>query len=355
MEQPVISTSLSMNYSTQVIVASSFDPQRGAEGHVPYESATYLASRDGWYFISVAHHSGSTPEWIQVTVWGVDSINPYTESGSIANPAESRNPGMLAVGAAHWNSVGSIEPYSSRGPTPDGRVKPDIVGADCGATALRPLNEYRDGFCGTSQAAPHVAGMAALVRQRFPDYTPAQVAAYLKEHAQQRVTPDPNNTWGHGFAQLPSLDREALVALYNATSGANWLENANWMTSGALSTWYGVITDSQGRITELNLTRNQLKGELPPELANLTNLEVLALGGNQLPGTVPAWLGSLANLQELYLWGNELTGEIPTSLGGLTNLTILVYLWGNELTGTNTQPNWAASPTWKFWPSTTTS
>ena len=100
---------------------------------------TYLASRDGWYFISVAHHSGSTPGWIQVTVWDVELIEYYTESGGIANPAESRNPGMLAVGAAHWNSVGSIEPYSSRGPTPDGRVKPDIVGADCGATALRPL------------------------------------------------------------------------------------------------------------------------------------------------------------------------------------------------------------------------
>ena len=320
------------DYATQVIVASSFDPQRGVAGHVPYESVTYLASRDGWYFISVAHHSGSTPGWIQVTVWGVGSIEHYTESGSIGNPAESANPGMLAVGAAAWYNVQIIEPYSSWGPTPDGRVKPDIVGAACGETALRPLNENRRGFCGTSQAAPHVAGMAALVRQRFPDYTPAQVAAYLKEHAQQRVTPDPNNTWGHGFAQLPSLDREALVALYNATSGANWLENANWMTSGALSTWYGVITDSQGRITELNLTRNQLKGELPPELANLTNLEVLALGGNQLPGTVPAWLGSLANLQELYLWGNELTGEIPTELGNLTNLTIL-GLSENQLTG----------------------
>ena len=319
-------------YPTQVIVASSFDPQQGRLGQIPIESLSYMASRDGWYSISVAHLSGRTPGWIQVRVWGVESIEHYTGSGSITNPAESRNPGMLAVGAAHWNSVGSIEPYSSRGPTPDGRVKPDIVGADCGATALRPLNEYGNVFCGTSQAAPHVAGMAALVRQRFPDYTPAQVAAYLKEHAQQRVTPDPNNTWGHGFAQLPSLDREALVALYNATSGANWLENANWMTSGALSTWYGVITDSQGRITELNLTRNQLKGELPPELANLTNLEVLALGGNQLPGTVPAWLGSLANLQELYLWGNELTGEIPTELGNLTNLTIL-GLSENQLTG----------------------
>ena len=232
-------------YPTQVIVASSFDPQQGRLGQIPFESLSYMASRDGWYSISVSHHSGSTPEWIQVSVWGVDSINPHTESSSIPNPAESRNPGMLAVGAAHWNSVGFIEPYSSRGPTPDGRVKPDIVGATCGATSLRPLDEYGDGFCGTSQAAPHVAGMAALVRQQFPTYTPVQVANYLKEKAEQRESPDPNNTWGHGFTKLPAVDRAALEALYKATGGANWTNNINWLTSGALSTWYGVTTDSQ--------------------------------------------------------------------------------------------------------------
>ena len=320
------------DHATKAIVTSSFDPQQGAAGHVPYEYATYLASRDGWYFISLAHHSGSIPRWIQVKVWGVDSINPHTERGGIGNPAESRNPGMLAVGAAHWNRVDSIEPYSSRGPTPDGRVKPDIVGADCGATALRPLNKYGHGFCGTSQAAPHVAGMATLVRQQFPTYTPVQVANYLKGHAEQRENPDPNNTWGHGFAKLPTVDRTALLALYNATSGDNWLENANWLTSGALSTWYGVTTNSQGRITELNLTHNQLKGKLPPELANLTNLEVLALGRNQLTGTVPTWLSNLVNLQELYLWGNQLTGEIPANLNSLSNLTEL-YLHENQLTG----------------------
>ena len=136
---------------------------------------------------------------------GVGSIEHYTENGSILNPAESANPGMLAVGAADWNDVNTIEPFSSRGPTPDGRVKPDIVGADCGETALAPLNENNWGFCGTSQASPHVAGMAALVRQAFPDYSPVQVADYLKDNAAQRESPDPNNTWGHGFAQLPSV------------------------------------------------------------------------------------------------------------------------------------------------------
>ena len=173
---------------------------------IPWDYIKYEVPRDGVYHLAIYHSSGPAPGWIQMVGWGVGSIEHYTKNGSISNPAESANPGMLAVGAAHWNDVRAIEPYSSRGPTPDGRVKPDIVGADCGETALIPLNEYNSGFCGTSQAAPHVAGLAALVRQRFPDYTPAQVASYLKDNAEQRQSPDPNSTWGHGFAKLPPPD-----------------------------------------------------------------------------------------------------------------------------------------------------
>ena len=319
----------------------SLDLQSGGAGDVPHELLRFEPPIDGPYEVGVFHYSGSLPGWVQLIVSGdVGTIEHYTGNGSIGNPAESANPGLLAVGAAPWYNVQTIEPYSSRGPTPDGRVKPDIVGADCGATALIPLDENNEGFCGTSQSAPHVAGMAALVRQRFPDYSPVQVAGYLKENAEQRERSDPNNTWGHGFAKLPAVDRAALEALYNATGGDNWLETDNWMTSGALSTWYGVITDSQGRITELNLTSNQLKGELPPELANLANLEVLSLGGNQLTGGIPTELGSLANLQELYLWGNQLTGEIPTELGRLDKLEEL-FLSYNQLTGT--VPAWLGS------------
>ena len=311
----------------------SEDDQAGQRGHVPFETFGFMYSVDSDDFgIVVVHHSGDAPDWIQLAVWSVDPIQYHTGSGSITNPAESANAGMLAVGAAPWFDVNTIEPYSSRGPTPDGRFKPDIVGADCGETALRPLDEYNGGFCGTSQAAPHVAGMAALVRQRFPGYTPAQVASYLKDHAQQRETPDPNNTWGHGFAQLPSPDRPALVALYNATDGANWTNNDSWLTNAPIGQWHGVTTDSEGRVTELNLTSNQLKGEIPPELASLTNLKVLALGGNELTGPIPDELGSLANLVEMYLWDNELTGVIPTELGSLANLVQLQFS-GNQLTG----------------------
>ena len=149
------------------------------------------------------------PAWIQLgaRIEG-DNFQYYSPRYHVGNPAESRNPGMLAVGAAHWGSLQAIASYSSRGPTIDGRTKPDITGIACGRTSLRSSG-VNDGtecwFSGTSQAAPHVAGLAALVRQRFPDYTPEQVTAYLKKHADdhERGPLGADNTWGHGLAVLP--------------------------------------------------------------------------------------------------------------------------------------------------------
>ena len=325
------------SHSDEEIVAASLDYQNGLPGEFPIEILSFTAPRQGMYGIVVSisvEDAPDKPNWAQLIVDGHDirEIESFTLAGSIMNPAELSDPRMMAVGASHWADTHVLEPYSSRGPTPDGRTKPEIVGVACGETSRIPLDGAGRGFCGTSQASPHVAGMAALVRQRFPDFTPVEVANYLKENAEQRESPDPNNTWGHGFAKLPAVDRAALEALYNSTSGDSWLENANWITAGSLSTWHGVTTDSQGRVTELNLTRNQLKGELPPELGSLTSLTTLSLHDNQLAGTIPSWLGSLTSLEFLSLRDNQLSGTIPVELGNLTNLATL-SLSANQLTG----------------------
>ena len=195
-----------INDETRRVVDRSVSPQSGGAAQVPYERMVAIVDGETSYSLVVDHYEGPAPDWIQVTTWGVRSLEHYSENGSITNPAESANPGLLAVGAAPYFDVHNIEFFSSRGPTPDGRIKPDIVGADCGETATYSEFPYLQGqscwFPGTSQASPHVAGMAVLVKQRFPDYTPVQVADYLKRYAEQRDEPDSNNTWGHGFAQL---------------------------------------------------------------------------------------------------------------------------------------------------------
>ena len=128
-------------------------------------------------------------------------------------------------------------------------------------------------------------------------------------------------------------DRAALVALYNAMEGGSWTTRTNWLSGRPLDEWHGVTTDSDGRVTALNLSSNSLYGALPAALGDLTNLRTLILWGNdELTGPIPAWLGDLTNLRWLILGGNGLTGEIPPELGGLSNLDFL-WLRGNQLTG----------------------
>ena len=125
-------------------------------------------------------------------------------------------------------------------------------------------------------------------------------------------------------------DREALAALYNATGGGrSW---SKWLSDAPLSEWDGVKTDDDGRVIELDLSYNDLSGEIPAELGSLSNLTELGLHGNNLSGEIPAELGSLSNLQFLKLNNNELSGEIPAELGGLSNLASL-GLSNNELSG----------------------
>ena len=127
-------------------------------------------------------------------------------------------------------------------------------------------------------------------------------------------------------------DRAALVALYNAMEGGSWTTRTNWLSGRPLDEWHGVTTDSDGRVTALNLSSNSLYGALPAALGDLSNLESLWLGWNELTGPIPAALGDLTNLIELDLWGNQLTGPIPAALGDLTNLESL-RLSDNPLTG----------------------
>ena len=157
--------------------------------------------------------------------------------------------------------------------------------------------------------------------------------------------PTPTPTPPPGVGQ--EADRAALEALYNATGGDNWRRKTNWLDDDApLSKWQGVTTDSGGRVTELRLSENELKGELPTELGNLDNLRFLNLQGNQLgniagtghPGgsllssSIPSELGNLSSLVTLNLRDNDLSGEIPAQLGNLDSLKWL-YLSGNSLSG----------------------
>ncbi|CAM9776414.1 unnamed protein product, partial [Ectocarpus sp. 12 AP-2014] len=129
-------------------------------------------------------------------------------------------------------------------------------------------------------------------------------------------------------------DREVLLTLYNATGGPDWNYNDGWATDDSdMTSWYGLSINEIGSfVSRISLIRNNLQGDLPPELGNLTAVEEIYLETNSLTGPIPPELGKLQNLEILNLHTNFLTGTIPKELAELKVLSELV-LGKNELDG----------------------
>lgn len=126
------------------------------------------------------------------------------------------------------------------------------------------------------------------------------------------------------------LDRGVLLKLYEALGGADWNTNRNWGTDAPLGAWYGVRGGPFVR--GLALRENGLTGSIPPDMADLALLDVMALEGNAIAGSIPAEIGNLASLQIIVVSDNRLSGTIPSEFGDLERLSQLEVA-NNRLTG----------------------
>ena len=84
-----------------------------------------------------------------------------------------------------------------------------------------------------------------------------------------------------------AADVAALKALFEATDGTGWTESDGWLSGNTIGKWHGIAADSLGRVSQLDLARNGLTGELPTDLGDLANMTVLRIGGNALTGRLP--------------------------------------------------------------------
>ncbi|HLD06651.1 MAG TPA: S8 family serine peptidase [Candidatus Nanoarchaeia archaeon] len=167
----------------------------------PMSRAADLAVADGITMVVAAGNSGpSGPPWCRTP------LDPLGNAYSICAPGNAYN--VITVGAVDNN--GAIARFSSRGPTTDGRLKPDLVAPGvriCAALSgdVEPFltcdpQEERISISGTSMATPHVSGLAALLLQQNPILTPQQVKTLLQETATDAGPAGPDNAYGYGMA-----------------------------------------------------------------------------------------------------------------------------------------------------------
>ena len=142
-------------------------------------------------------------------------------------------------------------------------------------------------------------------------------------------------TFEVGLDPISSPDYPALVALYSSLNGQFWTNSTNWLdTTKPISTWFG-ITETNGRVTDINLGfNNNVSGSIPTELTDLTELQTFWIQGSYVSGEIPSNIGDLANLRQLVLYNTgNISGNIPTSIQNCTNLEWL-YLTGNQFENT---------------------
>jgi subtilisin family serine protease len=177
------------------LVASSQNYQTGFEE--PTEQIEYVAWAPGVYRARVlARRVFRTNIRLKIFNLSQQPIEPNVPAGSILTPADAR--GAFAVGAISVRSWkdGPQEPFSSQGPTSDGRIKPDIAGPD-GVSSFTLAY-----FSGTSASAPHVAGAAALLLSQHPEWTADQLESALEAQAVDLGEPGKDNIYGAGRLDL---------------------------------------------------------------------------------------------------------------------------------------------------------
>jgi len=131
-------------------------------------------------------------------------------------------------------------------------------------------------------------------------------------------------------AGVSPQEKQALVDVYHATDGDHWIES--WDLTTPVENWKGV-TVVNNKVVALELTHNNLTGELPASIGNLVNLRVLNLHNNTLKGHLPTTIGNLHTLKILNISLNTLQGNIPEEISNIQSLEYL-YIFANDFTGT---------------------
>lgn len=185
------------------VVARGGERQR--DGAAPLERVSGFRPGAGTYRMRLQLVAGPPPGG-ELTLYSREDNIPAALLGQSWSPRSTPTPadaaGAIAVAAVDWRS-GNLMPYSSRGPTLDGRRKPDLTGPT-GTRVFRRGGELPTG--GTSISAPNVAGAAAVLLSsaRAAGQRPgaAELRALLERDAADLGPPGPDTDFGVGRVRL---------------------------------------------------------------------------------------------------------------------------------------------------------
>ncbi|MDD5181911.1 MAG: S8 family serine peptidase [Candidatus Nanoarchaeia archaeon] len=230
---------------------------------------------------------------------------------TIGSPGCARN--VLTIGAVNDSDV--IAWFSSQGPTNDTmpRIKPEVVAPGVAIYSTIPTGRW-DNMQGTSMATPHVAGLAALIRQAHPTWTPGQIKAAIINSANQTKVGfgAHNTTYGYGRVDALEAVNDTWVASINMTNDTidstlkmnltaaknlkvtiYWEENA----SDSHSRIYLNLTNSSGDIEDESSDRNETiqLAAVASAAAGEYHIRVI---GDHVHGTKIVWIATNVPLSE---------------------------------------------------------
>jgi subtilisin family serine protease len=184
------------NYELLLVDDSGRQRGRGSQLRTGWPSRLLFTTvRDsGRYHLKIRQRTGTKPARLDISIIDIEpEYLVFEGSVGVFEPAVS--PSAFSIGATDHRSD-SVRRYSSRGPTKDGRIKPNFAAPDgVRNTTFRP-------FFGTSASSPHVAGAAALIKSVRPSWSPKEIADFLESRAVDRGETGKDNTYGAGRLAL---------------------------------------------------------------------------------------------------------------------------------------------------------
>ncbi|NQT34324.1 VCBS repeat-containing protein, partial [bacterium] len=181
---------------TWSIIASSVDVQNGDDPPTEWIGWT-TSGGDAGYGVIVENENGA--DGTDFTIFASHDFAYPTTEGSLSIPAMADD--AFTVGAVYysdWNDP-AVQPesFSSRGPTYDGDIKPNLAAPDGTDSYV-----YNGEFYGTSASCPHVGGAAALLKSANPGLNNQTIANYLTGHADDVGDDGQDNLFGYGLLNL---------------------------------------------------------------------------------------------------------------------------------------------------------